>query len=581
MARVFWDGQKIVATACTANINRLTQLAKKYDAEVLPPVNGYAFNRSIQCIRDLSTLEQTAFDPSFETLLNAINKADKTKQDFINSLNLPEKMYPFQKETVAQIVKWNHSALLASDMGTGKSCMASVTLSKLPNAYPAIIICPASLKMNWEVEINKWTPGLKTYIISGMKSYQESYVLSKCKEADVLIINYDILGVDDKEAQKREKERIKVAKENGWKYRKAFIPVSGWVDALQNEIHIKTIVCDECQYIESQKAVRTRAVIQLSSDTNIIKLLLSGTPFETRVSQFYTACHIVAPDLFPKEYDFKQRYCDPYYNGFGWTYNGVSHLDELRRKLSTFMIRHRKEDVLPQLPKKQKIPIYFDMDSKTRLDYDKMEEELLTQEEGIHQFAYLAKMKQALMEIKIDPVIQFIKDMLEVEDKLVVFVEHTVMFDTLMSTFDGLAVGINGAVPDVKRQTMVDKFQKDDKIKLFIGQIKAASVGLTLTAAHTLIFTEWGTTAAEIEQACDRICRIGQDADRCLIYYLMVKDTVDEGPLETLTKHYEDIQAVMNGDTNAKFVDINESMIAKVKSRRLMKGRQGVQIEYN
>ena len=581
MARVFWDGQKIVATACTANINRLTQIAEKYKAEVLAPVNGYAFNRSIQCIRDLSTLEQTAFDPSFETLLNAINKADKTKEDFINSLNLPECMYPFQKEAVAQIVKWNHSVLLASDMGTGKTCMATVSLSRLPDAYPALIICPASLKVNWEVEINKWTPGLKTYIISGMKSYQESYVLSKCKEADVLIINYDILGIDDKEAQKREKERIKIAKENGWRYRKAFIPVSGWVDTLQDEIHVKTIVCDECQYIESQKAVRTRAVIQLSSDANIIKLLLSGTPFETRVSQFYTACHIVAPDLFPKEYDFKQRYCDPYYNGFGWTYNGVSHLDELRRKLSTFMIRHRKEDVLPQLPKKQKIPIYFDMDSKTRLDYDKMEEELLAQEEGIHQFAYLAKMKQALMEIKIDPVIQFIKDMLEVEDKLVVFVEHTVMFDTLMSMFDGIAVGINGAVPDVKRQTMVDKFQKDDKIKLFIGQIKAASVGITLTAAHTLIFTEFGNTAAEMEQACDRICRIGQAADRCLIYYLLVKDTVDEGPLETLTKHYEDIQAVMNGNTNAHFVDINESMIAKVKSRRLMKGRQGVQIEYN
>ena len=455
MARIFYDGEKIIATACEANYERLNQLAEKYNAESLPSINGYAFGRTVQTIKDLSTLEMTVLDSSFEELLDKVNKANRNKQDYIDSLNLSECMYPFQKEAVAQIVKWNHSVLLASDMGTGKTCMAITSLSKLPDAYPALIICPASLKVNWEVEINKWTPGLKTYIISGMKSYQESYVLSKCKEADVLIINYDILGIDDKEAQKREKERIKIAKENGWKYRKAFIPVSGWVDALQNEIHIKTIVCDECQYIESPKAVRTRAIIQLSSDPSIIKLLLSGTPFETRVSQFYTACHIIAPDLFPKEYDFKQRYCNPYYNGFGWTYNGVSHLDELRRKLATFMIRHRKEDVLPQLPKKQKIPIYFDMDSKTRQNYDQMEEELLAQEEGIHQFAYLAKMKQVLMEVKVEPVIQFIKDMLEVEDKLVVFVEHTAMFETLMTTFDGIAVGINGAVPNVKRQTMV------------------------------------------------------------------------------------------------------------------------------
>jgi hypothetical protein len=113
-----------------------------------------------------------------------------------------------------------------------------------------------------------------------------------------------------------------------------------------------------------------------------------------------------------------------------------------------------------------------------------------------------------------------------------------------------------------------------------ISPVQAASTGITLTASHTVIFTEFGQTCAQMEQACDRIHRIGQIADRCLIYYLLVKDTVDEAPLETLTKHYADIQAVMNGDSNASFVDIDESMIAKVKSRRLMKNKETVQIEY-
>lgn len=586
MARVFWDGQRIVATACKANYQRLVSLAEKYKAEPLPPVNGYSFIRTKESILDISTLEQTVFDDSFEKLLNAVNKSNQNHQEEINKLNLPDCMYPYQKEAVAQIVKWNHNALLASEMGLGKSLMATISLSKLPDAYPALVICPASLKVNWETEIHKWTPDVRTYIIEGRESYHSSYVITKCKEADVLIINYDILGVDDKEAQEREKKRIQAAKKEKKPYRKAFIPVSGWVDILIKEIGIKAIVCDECQYIESDKAVRTRAVIQLSANKRIIKLFLSGTPFETKVSQFYTTCHIIAPDLFPKEFDFKQRYCNPVLRVFGknkrfWEYNGVSNLDELRRKLSTFMIRQTKAQYLKQLPPKIKTPIYFDMDDKARKLYDQMEDELMIQKEGMHQFAYLAKMKEALMEIKIEPTIQFIKDMLEIEDKLVIFTYHTSIFDTILNEFGGIAVGVNGDVSNFKRQEMVNKFQNNADVRLFVGQIQAASTGITLTASHTVIFTEWGQTAAQMSQAEDRIHRIGQDADRCNIYYLIAKDTVDEGPLESLTKHYQDIQAVLNGDTSVKFVDIDDSMIAKVKSRLLLRNKETVRIEYD
>ena len=107
MARVFWDGEKIVATACTANIKRLVHYAKKYNATPLPAVNGYAFARTIETIRDLSTLDQTAFDSNFLYFLNKINNIDKNKKEFIEKLNLPEYLYPFQKEAIAQIVKWN------------------------------------------------------------------------------------------------------------------------------------------------------------------------------------------------------------------------------------------------------------------------------------------------------------------------------------------------------------------------------------------------------------------------------------------------------------------------------------------
>ena len=243
------------------------------------------------------------------------------------------------------------------------------------------------------------------------------------------------------------------------------------------------------------------------------------------------------------------------------------------------MIRHKKEDVLPQLPQKQKIPIYFDMDKNSRKVYDTMETELAEQE-GIHQFAYLAKMKEALTDIKLEPVIQFIKDMLEVEDKLVIFTFHNRMYDEIMKVFGKQAVGINGAVPTDKRQDMVDAFQNNENVKIFVGQTQAASTGITLTASHTVIFTEWANTVAQMSQAEDRICRIGQKADRCIIYYLIVKDTIDEDPFYSLSEHYSDITSVMDGTSDATFVDINESMVARVKQRKLLRDKKGIQIEY-
>jgi len=490
------------------------------------------------------------------------------------------------KRHVYDVKVKDHHNFLANDIlvhNCGKSCMTIEYLAcaaKHIECYPVVVVCPASLKTNWAVEFKKWNTSVTTYVVNGRTSYEDLYVLNSAKQADVVIINYDILGIDDKEAQKREKERIKVAKEKGYRYRKAFIPISGWVDYINKEIKPAVLVCDECQAIESSKTVRTRGVTQIAVNENVQKIMLSGTPFDTRVAQFYNVCHLLAPDLFPKEWDFKQRYCAPHYNGFGWEYKGASNIPELREKLSGIMIRHIKEEVLSQLPEKQKIPIYFDMDKNSRKVYDSMEMELAEQEEGIHQFAYLAKMREALVDIKLEAVIQFIKDMLEVEDKLVVFTFHNRMYDELMKVFGKQAVGINGSVPSEKRQEMVDAFQKDENVKIFVGQTQAASTGITLTASHTVIFTEWASTISQMEQATDRIHRIGQKAERCLIYYLIVKDTVDEDPYYNLSEHYADMKAVMDGNTEATFLDINESMIARVKQRKLMKNKKGVQIEY-
>jgi len=586
MARVIWDGEKIVIDSTRLNIEEVESVSKKYDGRKLPMSTYYEFPRSKDSIKAIGAISGIIMDDSFKKLYDiVIRKEEEKKKAFeekIASYNFPETLYPFQKQAVAEMIDISseRNILLASQPGCGKTCMASIYLEKKENSFPCLIVCPASLKVNWSKELEKWIPGHSICIVNGRDSYADSAVRASAEYSDIVIINYDILGYDDKEASKREKERIAKAKEEGRKYRKAFIPVKGWAVEFSKNFKFATIILDECQYIQSTSAIRSRAVIQVCADKRIRKVFLSGTPFETKVRQFYNSCHILAPDLFPSEGEFLFRYCNPKKGYFGWTFDGVSNLDELRRKLSYFMIRHRKEDVLTQLPPKQKIPIYFDMDASVRKKYDDMENELLSKKDKIHQFTYLAEMKKVLMEVKKDISCQYVRDMLEMEDKFVIFVYHVEMYEYLMEKFKDIAVGINGGVSPLKRQSAVEKFQKDSKVRLFVGQISAAGTGLTLTASHALGFAEWGQTPAQMEQASDRIHRLSQEADSCQVYYLIIKDTIDEGPLKLLESHFSDIDKVLDGGTGDTLVDCNEMMVAYVKKKKMMKKKEAISIEY-
>lgn len=583
MARVIWDGEKVVIDSSRLDMNQVDILCKRYGGKRLPMSVYFEFPRNLELIKSVGGLDNIVMDGSFKKIYDCAMKLEEKKArdiaDRIAKYKIPDELYPFQKEAVVAMLESERNIMLASAPGCGKSCMSSTYLSRKENAYPCLVICPASLKVNWQMELERWIPGVRTFIISGRDSYADSRIVAEAKRAEVMIINYDILGFEDKAAAKKENERVAKAKENGQKYRRAFVPVKGWAVELLG-FGLRTVICDECQYIESSKAIRSRAVMQVCADERTKKLFLSGTPFETKVRQFYNACHILAPDLFPRERDFLFRYCNPKHGYFGWTFDGVSNLDELRRKLSLFMIRHRKEDVLKQLPQKQNIPVYFNMEPSARKDYDLMEESLMEEKSGMNQFSYLAEMKKALVGIKKDAAVQYVKDFLEIEQKVVVFVQHTEMYEHFMEKFKGIATGFNGGVSPFKRQDAVNKFQKDPSVRLFVGQIDAACTGITLTASHSLIFAEWGNTAAKIEQAQDRIHRISQE-EKCQVYYLIVKDTIDEGPLRNLSGHFGDIHAVLDGDVNAEMVDIDSAMIATVRERCLMRKKRSLEIRYS
>ena len=194
--------------------------------------------------------------------------------------------------------------------------------------------------------------------------------------------------------------------------------------------------------------------------------------------------------------------------------------------------------------------------------YDKADSELelavINKEECV--LAKMAKLKQVAFEAKKNAAIQYIKDYIENVGKLVVFIWHRKSYETLMSEFGNIAVGLVGGVSLEDRQKAVDEFQTNDKIKLFVGNIKSAGTGITLTAAASTVFLEFGSTAPGHLQAEDRVHRIGQTADSVMAQYLILENSIEEDSMTTLNKRAKDLEAVIDGTVSSDMFEVEDDM---------------------
>ena len=170
--------------------------------------------------------------------------------------------------------------------------------------------------------------------------------------------------------------------------------------------------------------------------------------------------------------------------------------------------------------------------------------------------------------------ISWIKDYLEINDKLVVFIWHRESCEILEKEFKNCCVSITGDTPTKYRDKLKEEFQNNSKIKLFIGQIKSAGVGLTLTASKAVAFLEFGTTAPGMEQAEDRVNRIGQLADSILAYYLVMENSIDEQQMAVLNKRNKDVKHVMNGEEEDLFAPEEEKKKKKMILEEYIKDKK-------
>jgi len=417
-----------------------------------------------------------------------------------------ESLYPFQKEGVSFLTKRKH-ALLADDMGLGKTVQAIIaSIEVLANKI--LIICPASVKLNWKKELVYWG-SLDTsnyfqkdniYIVNGRKA-----IIPNKK---VVIINYDLVIYPEIQKQ------------------------------LRREWHV--VICDEAHYLKSRSSKRTHAVL---GKTGIIrnsyfKWLLTGTPVLNRPIELYPVIQTLAGTLIEPHNTytkFSTYFCAGYYDGFAWNDRGASNVDELANRIKPFYLRRLKKEVLSELPDKIFKTIFLPITPAINRVLD-LEQDLEASEEG-GNLGQLASIRRLTAEAKLPEVIQYAHDVLNNGcRKLVIFAHHKVIVQKLQQEFSSSVVLVGGMTANAKQEAL-EKFINSD-IQLFIGNIKAAGTGidgLQKVCSHVM-FAEVSWSPGEMDQAVDRLHRIGQNSKGVQVDFLVAEGTIEEVMVRTLIK---------------------------------------------
>lgn len=461
-------------------------------------------------------LKELGFE--IDVVLQERSEMEKARRANLPTMEIPGLKgtpFHFQSQGVTFIDSKGGRALIADEMGLGKTIQALAWLQLYPENRPAVVVVPASLKLNWEREAQKWLENPDTEVLYGTQVLET--------EGGILIINYDILA--------------------------------HWTGELRRRSP-KVIIMDEAHYIKNSNAQRTKACRILCRGVPHV-IGLTGTPIESRPAEIYNIATIIKPDLFPNKWWFLQRYCNAHHNGWGWNFNGASNTKELHSVLTgTIMIRRRKSEVLKELP--DKIRTFVPLPLANRREYYFAEQDFITwvrETKGVEAarkarnaqaFTAIEGLKQLAIKGKMESVIEWVEDFLESDQKLILFCTHKFVMDTIMEKFAKVAVRVDGGVTGANRQKAVDDFQTKEEVRLFVGNIQAAGVGITLTAASNVAFIELPWTPGALTQAEDRAHRIGQK-DTVNVYYLLAARTIEERIANLIDEKRKIVTTVLDG----------------------------------
>ena len=433
---------------------------------------------------------------------------------------------PYQLAGVAY-AQARPDTLIGDEMGLGKTIQALGVINSDKTIRNVLVICPASLKLNWAREAKKWlTRPLAVSIANGTMN-----------PGGFVIINYEQVS----------------------KYR-AVIDATPW----------DLLICDEAHYLKNGKANRTQIVLgHWDRDPKLVvnpirakrRLFMTGTPILNRPIELWTIVHAIdRKGLGASWKTFAQRYCGGHQGRFGWDTTGASNLDELQARLrASIMVRRMKADVLTELPAKRRSVIAFqplsaaekaavEHEAKTvkaaeerlaalraRVEetrtwndpaaYKRAVEEL--SQGNMAAFTETSKVRHEVALAKLPQVIAHVRDCLDSEDKVVVMAHHHDVIDQLAEALAEFGVvTFDGRMTLPNREMSVSQFQTNNSVRVFVGGIQAAGVGITLTASSHVVFAELDWVPGNLAQAEDRCHRIGQ-TDSVLVQHLVLDGSLD------------------------------------------------------
>ncbi len=392
-----------------------------------------------------------------------------------------------------------------------------------------LIICPASLKINWQREIENYSDR-SVYIAEG-KNFST--------EHDFVIVNYDIL--------------------------KNFHELKSKKETIMDKFNPELIIIDEAHYIQNGQAQRTKLVNDFASKSKYL-WLLTGTPMTSRPMNYYNLLNLIESPVAQNWMAYAIRYCQGYQFMAGkrkvWNTSGASNLEELRDRTSRQVLRRLKTEVL-DLPDKIITPVYLRLKSKEYenevgeyyewYDTKKEESKSLT-----IQFSKLMKVRQIIAEEKIKHTIELAQNIIDQDKKVIIFTNFTDTLKRIHEHFGKQSVYLDGSCTKPQRQYAVDQFQENDKIKVFVGNLKAAGVGITLTAGEACIMNDLSFVPSDHSQAEDRAYRYGQKSN-VSVYYPIFENTI-EGVIYDILSSKKNIFETVMGDNIDKSDFIGELM---------------------
>ena len=441
-----------------------------------------------------------------------------------------------QKEAIEKLVG-SRRFILADDMGLGKTT-STIIAALETGAKKILIVCPASLKINWEREIANYSDR-PVYIAEG-KKYST--------DADFVIVNYDIL--------------------------KNFHDIKDNKNSLFIQSNFELVVLDEAHMISNAQAQRTKIINNFVKQIKRV-WLLTGTPMTSRPMNYYNLLSIIESPVAQNWMAYAIRYCQGYQFRAGnrkvWNVAGASNLEELRDRTSKQILRRLKEDVL-DLPDKIITPVYLRTSSK---EYKELMGEYYewvnNKKEGSSsltvQFSKLMKVRKVIANEKVKQTIEFVENIIEQGKKVIIFTNFTDTLQLIHNHFGKESVYLDGSCNKVQRQFAVDQFQDNEKIKVFVGNLKAAGVGLTLTSAEVVIMNDLSFVPAEHAQAEDRAYRYGQK-NNVLVYYPIFENTIEGVIYDILNKKKKVIGTVMGDEVSDNAGDVVEEILDLINMGR-------------